>query len=464
MSELIETEVAVIGAGLSGLMTARCLTAAGREVLVLEAKDRVGGRTASRRLASSGTVIETGGQFAGPGQEELRALAGELGVGMFDVHAEGEALWINDGRAVRYDGVEPPLAEPARNCYRDAVTHIDELAALVPPAAPWRAPDAARLDRLTLAAWLLEHVSEGEARDAIEMTFKLVFGLIGERVSMLHALAYVAACGGWQQKMEGNSYRFHGGSHELSARMAAELGVSVRTGIPVKAIEHGPQDVVAHGEGLRVAARFCVVAMHPGDCLHVEYRPRLPGRREQLHRQWQSVSLIKAQAVYAEPFWRADGLSGIVQSDLGAAPFVYDNSPPDGSQGVLLTFLYHLPAGSPGGIPPEVEHDPTVRRTAVLEALASYFGPRALDPVEFADDDWLDVEYSTGCSCPTPPGLLTQLGEALTEPVGRIHWASSEASDRWTGWMAGAVVAGERAAREVEARLGQAAGLSAGPR
>ncbi|MFP4323579.1 MAG: flavin monoamine oxidase family protein, partial [Anaerolineales bacterium] len=146
------------------------------------------------------------------------------------------------------------------------------------------------------------------------------------------------------------------------------------------------------------------------------------------------------------PFWRDAGLNGQVSiSDEAAVPFTYDNSLPNSEQGILVTW-------------PNIDADPTLadpetRRTRVLETMALYFGEQALDPIEYIETDWRGDPWTPGCVSPVGPNVLTQYGPALREPVGRIHWAGTETSDIWNGYLEGAVRAGERAAAEVLARL-----------
>ena len=146
----------------------------------------------------------------------------------------------------------------------------------------------------------------------------------------------------------------------------------------------------------------------------------------------------------SEPFWRAEGLSGTVFSLDDEVSVIFDNSPQDLSCGVLLGFLEGKHARRTGKLPPEE------RKELVLSVLEKFFGPRSADPEEYVERDWAAEEWSRGCyGGRFGTGVWTGYGEALREPVGRVHWAGTETAEVWNGYMDGAVRSGERAAREV---------------
>jgi monoamine oxidase len=159
--------------------------------------------------------------------------------------------------------------------------------------------------------------------------------------------------------------------------------------------------------------------------------------------------VIKCQAIYDEPFWRADGLSGQATGDGAGAGVVFDNSPPDGTPGVLLGFVEGDEARRLGRATPDE------RREAVIGSFVRYFGPRAARPSGYADLDWQREQWSGGCyGTLFGPSVWTRYGLALREPAGLVHWAGTETSAIWCGYMDGAVRSGERAAAEVLAALG----------
>jgi monoamine oxidase len=454
--ERLEAEVIVLGAGLAGLTAAYRLSEKGHRVIVLEARDRVGGRTWRHDFVINGQPmrIEAGGQFTATGQRELQRIAAELGVELFDVATLGDTLGYFDGRLTRAAGEAPPLNSNSAAAYHGVVELLDAMSRDFPTDAPWDADPDGELDAQTAAGWLDDNVADRDARRFLELYLQLIFGCALERVSMLHTLlCWASYRGAVDPRMR--RYRFVGGAHEVSARIAARLGDRVHLRKPARTVDYSADDsLVIGGDDFVARGRRCVVAMSPADCRGIGFIPELPVDRAQLQARWHQGSGFKVQAIYDKPFWREDGLSGTCVSDLGAC-FVWDNSPPDAAFGVLLSFLVQVPPGSPGGVIPELFSDPEVRRTSVLEMFAKYFGPRALDPVDFLEMDWTREPFIAGCTGVAPPGLYTQFGRGLRTPVDRIHWASTETATRFIGFMNGAVQSGERVALEVGRQLRQ---------
>jgi monoamine oxidase len=197
-----------------------------------------------------------------------------------------------------------------------------------------------------------------------------------------------------------------------------------------------------------VRARRAVVAIPPTLAGRIAYDPPLPAYRDQLTQRFPMGSCVKCLAFYEEPFWRADGLSGSAVSDPGPASIVFDNSPPDGSPGIIVGFLEGHWARELGRVSEEE------RRTAVLTNFARLFGPRAASPEQYLERNWGEEEWSRGCYVGyTPPGVLTAYGPAIRAPIGPLHWAGTETATVWNGYMDGAIQSGERAAREALAAL-----------
>ncbi len=447
-----DADVAVIGAGLAGLSAARGVVAAGASVVVVEARDRVGGRVLNEDIGA-GNVVEVGAQWIGPTQDRLAALAVALGVDTFPTHTHGENVLEYGGRLRRYSGTIPRINPLVLLDVERAQRKLNRLARTVPTGAPWAAPGAERLDSQTAATWMRRNVATKAGRSLLQLGIQAVWAAEPEDISLLHMLFYIHSAGSLQMLFdtEGGAQqdRFVGGSQLVAIRMAEELGDErLLLGRPVRAIAHGPDGVVVRADGAEVRARRAIVAIAPTLAGRLSYDPPLPGYRDQLTQRMPLGTVAKCMAVYDEPFWRADGLSGEATSDVGPVRLTFDNSPPGGSPGVLLGFLEGNHARRLGRLPAEE------RRTAVIGCFTRLFGERAAQPAHYVERLWAEEEWSRGCyGCHMPTGAWTNYGPALREPLGPLHWAGAEIATVWNGYMDGAVRSGESAATEVLERL-----------
>ena len=447
MSEARETDVVVIGAGLAGLAAARTLVAADCDVLVLEARNRVGGRVLNREIGN-GSVVELGGAWIGPSQDRLAALARELGVATFPTHTAGRHLIEHRGRVRRYRGLIPPVSPLALAELGVAHLRLNKLARQVAPAAPWEATDAERLDGQTARSWLKRNLRTPTARALMTTAIEAVWAADPSDLSLLHMLFYIRSAGGLEPLLstEGGAQqdRFVGGSQLVALRCADALGERVVLDAPVRSVAHARGAVTVEAGSVRVRGRRAIVAMSPPLAGRIGYDPPLGGRRDQLTQRAPVGSVAKCMAIYDEPFWRANGLSGQAAGTRGPVKLVIDSSPHDGSPGVLLGFLEGRRATEMGRLPAGE------RRSAVVGCFTRFFGPRAAAPVDYVEQLWADEPWSGGCyGSYMPPGSWTAYGPALREPIGPIHWAGTETALVWSGYMDGAVRSGERAACEV---------------
>jgi monoamine oxidase len=341
--------------------------------------------------------------------------------------------------------------------FEQARARLDRMAKRVPLEAPWQAPKARLWDGQTFATWVRRNTRTADARSLFELVTEAVWAAEPADVSLLHVLFYTRSGSGFNSLIgtEGGAQqdRFEGGSQRLALLMAEELGEEqVRLGSPVRRIEHGGGGVVVQTDGSRgpatVRARRAIVAVPPTIAGRIAYDPPLPALRDQLTQRMPQGSVIKTMAIYEDPFWRAEGLSGQGTSDRGPARVTFDNSPPDGSPGVLLGFLEGRFARHWATRPADE------RREAILAGHARLFGPRAAQPTDFVERIWAEEEWTRGCyGCLMTTGGWTEYGRALREPIGHLHWAGAETATVWNGYMDGAVSSGERAAGEVLAQL-----------
>jgi len=451
--ETREADVVVVGAGLAGLAASRALSAAGASVMVLEARDRVGGRVLNHDLGD-GTVVEVGGQWIGPTQDRLAALARELRIETFPTHANGHNLLEYGGSVRRYTGTIPRINPAVLVDVQQAQTRLNRLARRVPLHAPWEARNAAKLDGQTAATWMHRNMATRSGRMLLELGVEAVWAAQPEDMSLLHVLFYIHSAGSLEMLFdtEGGAQqdRFVGGSQLIPIRMAAELGTEqIVLGAPVRRIEHGVgEGVTVHADGVVARGRRAILAIAPTLAGRIAYDPPLPGYRDQLTQRMPLGTVAKCMAVYDDPFWRAEGLSGQATSDRGPVRLMFDNSPPDGSPGVLLGFLEGRHARELGRLPEEE------RRRAVVDCFARMFGPRAANPSEYIERLWAEEEWTRGCyGCHMPTGGWTNYGPALHAPIGPLHWAGAEYAQVWSGYMDGAVRSGDAAAAAVLALL-----------
>ena len=431
-------DVVIVGAGLAGLTAARELEKAGASVCVLEARDRVGGRTLDHPI-SGGHVVEGGGQYVGPGQDRVLALAKGLGIATFPTYQEGKLVLSLAGLRMALPGNHAETADLKR-----VKRLLESLAATVSTDAPWAAEHAREWDDETIAGWLAKNTSDVATKMFFDVSISTEIGP-PSRISLLYYLFIIRSAGSIHAlEIDAQERRFVGGSQSLSKGLALPLADRLVLDSPVlRIVDEKKAKIEVESKRLNVVGRRVVVAMMPADTRRIAFTPVLPPARRGLVDAWQGDLSIKVNAVYDEPFWRKDGLSGLGLTDRPPIGITFDNSPPDGSRGVLLAFLTES----------GVAKDPEVRRAAVLSGLAELFGKRANKPLAYIENDWSRDGWTTGCVSPVPRNVLTRFGHALRTPVGQIHWAGTETSEAWCGYMDGAVRSGERVAAEVLASL-----------
>ncbi|MER6496371.1 flavin monoamine oxidase family protein [Streptomyces griseorubiginosus] len=451
-----KSDVVVIGAGLAGLSAARDLVAAGKSVAVLEARDRVGGRLLNHDLGD-GQVTEIGGQFVGPTQDRILALAKDVGVETYRAEVPGENVYVHDGRAKRFSGHTPPdlLALPDMGI---ALARIGKAAARIDPAAPWKAPNALELDGMTYETWLRKAEITGGGVDLVNIFLNSAYGGEARDASALFSLWYVATFGdethpGTMERGTGTTggaqdSRFVGGSQLVAQRLAVELDGRIHLSAPVRRVTQDSTGVTVVSDAGEWHAEQVIVAIPPLLASRIVWDPLLPPQQDQLFQRLPFGTLMKCVAVYDKPFWRAEGLSGMGLL-RGGSPIreMFDNTPQDGGPGVLMGFLggkewrkwAHRPARE--------------RRGAVLRSFAQVVGERAFETLDYVEQDWTAEQWTQGG--PTSiaaPGVLTSYGEWMGRAFGRVHWAGAEFSPYWNGFMDGAVRSGQDAAAELLAQ------------
>lgn len=437
-------DVIVVGAGLSGLVAASRLVEQGKSVLVLEARDRVGGRTWS--VPVGGASFDLGGQWIGPGQTRVYALARELGLETFRTYDRGRKLVVLSDRVRSYRGTIPRLSLVELLALGRAYARIEVGSHRVAREAPRAARTAAALDALS-AEDVLGRLPDN-ARDVIGAALRTVFGAEPAQVSALFFYFYVRASGGLFNligvKGGAQERRFVRGAQALSLELASRLGERVILSSPALAIGQRADGIEVKTPAARYSARRAVVAVPPPLRSKIQFEPALPQEHVALHARMPMGATTKVLALYPAPFWRERGLSGEAVFAKGPLSVAFDNTSHDDRQAALVGFVVgddsrHL-----------AERPAEQRRELVLASLARAFGDAARSPTDYVEQDWSTEAWTGGCPVASfGPRAMLELGSHLRAPVGRIHWAGTETATESPGYMDGAVSAGERAAHEL---------------
>jgi putrescine oxidase len=379
----------------------------------------------------------------------MHALLPELGIELFPAYREGDDVYVDEsGRAHRHAGDLHGLASEEERALEEADAKLDALAKELDPEAPWEHPRARTLDTITFDEWLRNEVADEVARDNLRSY--LADGFLTKPAyafSLLQGLWVIAGAGGTYELFAPEqclAYRVVGGSQLLPLRMAEGLGERVILESPVRSISWSEAGVEVQAEGLAVRAAAAIVAVPPNLAAAIRFVPALPAWRMRLQQASSQGSVTKILAVYPEPFWRAEGLSGEGFAPHQLVRELYDNTPPSASVGVLCTFLPGEQAEFVGRLHPDR------RRELVLEGMSKLVGPAALQATDYIETDWSAEEWTRGAYASTfGIGGLTRFGADMRRPVGPIHWACADIAGVGHMHMEGALRSGEAAAAEL---------------
>lgn len=451
-SETREVDVAIVGAGLTGLTAARQLKQAGRSVHVVEADDRVGGRVWTVD-AADGTPVNWGATFVGPQQTRILGLAKELGVGTYKTFNTGKNVQFFNGNRKTYQGTIPAVDLGSLLELNTLMSKLNGHASALDPAAPWAEPRAKERDAQTFYTWIRTNARSTQTHKLLDLACLSLFSVESQEIPLLHVLFYIRSAGSLQVLLNtGNAaqeQQFDGGSQRIPELMAAQLGDdAVTLGSPVRRVVTDGDRTIVHGDGVTVSAKRVIVAVPPPMIPRIAFEPGLSALKDQLCQRSPMGSVGKAVAVYDRPFWRAKGLTGQATSDTGPVKITFDISPGSGTPGVMMGFVDGQDARE-FGVTSLAD-----RRAAVLEQFTTWFGPEAASPKEYLDVHWDSLEFHRGCPVAVPqPGAITGYKGALSAPEGTLHFACTETATRWSGYMDGAVQAGEVVAAQVGAAL-----------
>ncbi len=446
----IEKDFCVVGAGFAGLTAALRLVQAGYSVIVVEARDRIGGKVWTRYLAD-GTPIDLGGTFLGPTQDRIYALLEEMGLEITPTPIHGDALLVYNKIVHRYGDEVPDIESNSLDGVWDVLQLLSTMSLDVPNDVPWTSPRAKEWDAISLGQFICDPVHK-LSEPALSLLRTLFIGLFTcelSEVSLLYVLFQIAAAGNdieLQMKVEGGAEQdmVKGGMGLVAEKMKEKIGDCFLFSSAVRQITQDHDGVTVISDIATIKAKRVIVAIPPNLADDIEYTPLLPSTRMELLRHMPAGQCTKFITVYDQPFWRQDGLSGEVAAPDEHLQMTLDTSAPDSKLGVLMSFSFAKEAIQLAEMPAKD------RKKLVLDSLARRFGSKAAHPIHYFEHDWSKDRWTRGCHVAhLPPGVLTSYGHVIREPFARIHWATSESSPLWNGNIDGAVRAGEYVAKEL---------------
>jgi monoamine oxidase len=445
---MTDVDYCVVGAGFAGLTAALRLKQAGRSVALLEARDRVGGRTFTV-TRDDGVWVDRGGAWVGPGQDRILALMNEFGVPEYKQHHDGDAMMVVGGKKHRYGGTIPWTVSPwAVANLGIGLASIEEMSKAIPREAPWEAKKAQEWDRISIGEWIHKNSMSKQAAEMLDMAFAGLYTSAASETSLLWGLLQTASAGGLTFAISGKGgsqdARPVGGMGAIYRPIAAELGEALHLSRPVHKIAQDADGVTVSADGITLRARRVIVAIPLAIATSIVYEPMLPVDRAFLHQRIPSGAVIKISIFYEEPFWRADGFSGQSAAPDSAATLTIDACTNTGNPGIMCV-ITEGPAARQ-----LTKLDEAERKGLVIGELVDRFGDKAKTPLEYHEQNWTTEHYSGGGMIGhAPTGVLTEYGYTLRPPCGRVHWAGTESSAIMCGWIDGAVRSGERAAAEL---------------
>jgi monoamine oxidase len=446
-----EVDFAVVGAGLAGLRTAVNLSAAGAAVTVFEARERVGGRVLSAPQSGATAsapplVLDLGGQWVGPGQTEMLGLIDELGLHIVRSAVPGRAIWgLDDGQIKQGGAAYPPMPPHALADVLLNAARLAGMSKLIPTEGPWRAWKAQRWDHLSTEDWISRHLRTASGRGFARMYIRGNSAIELRETSLLNLLFGLRSVGPTRRLATAEALRIREGAYELGLRLAQRVSDRIRFAEPVRAIDQDADGVTIESDAGVLRCRRVAVCVPPPLASRIAYTPALPDRRARLLANLPMGASVKFHAVYRDPFWRTRGLSGQAMTAEDTVGLTYDNSPDDGTgRGVLVGLAVADAARRLGAL------DASGQERQILASLGRLFGPDAAAPDSLMVQDWNAEEWTRGCyAAHFPVGVWTSYGSAFRAPCARIHWAGTETSTQWHGYMEGALRSGSRAAAEM---------------
>lgn len=447
----IKTDILIVGAGYAGIAAAKKLSESGKNFVVIEARDRIGGRTLTEKQ-ESGVTVELGAKWIGPTQQRVWEWVNETKASTYSTYDSGKNLLIYNGKKSSYSGAIPKIDPISLIDLGLAINKINKLSAQISLENPWKHPKAKAFDAMTLATWMDKNIRTPKAKLLFEIGIQTVFAAEAAELSFLYALFYfrsgdnmdtlISIKNGAQQTI------LQEGTQGLVKKIAAPFEKQIYLNTALRKITQTNETVLAFADNLMIEAKRCILAIPPVMLNQILFSPVLPQQKAQLYQRVPMGAAMKVYLIYPTPFWRKKGLSGQIVSNEFPVKITFDVGHDDNDKGILLVFVEGNDARN------FIDMPQAIRKQLIIEKVIRFLGEEASNPIEYIDKCWTEEEWTRGCYVGLMgPNTLTQFGPILRKPFGLIHFAGTETAQKWNGYLDGAIESGYRAADEVSKGL-----------
>ena len=420
-------KIIIIGAGLSGLYTAYLLKQIGHDVIILEAKDRVGGRTLT--IKHDEKYIDLGGQWVGSPQKNIMQLLNEFNIPYYNQYDLGNNIANFNNQQFTYSG-NITCFDPD-NKLGKFVSQMEHLMLDMNKA----------LDDVLCSTWLDNCCDDKIVRGLIELAINACTCFECDNISLYYWLYFLKSCGNYD-----NLANIHGGAQEFRIKNGA-MSISECLAQYVTPILNSPvTGIIQNNDGCQVytlddreyQGDLVVLTIPPQCNMNIKFTPELPLAKKYLYSNMRMGCVKKIVVIYKDPFWRENGFSGEIISNKPPIRLAYDCSTDDYFG--LLCFVCADSAKS------------NITQDEICGAYAIYFNDqRALSPLLFIEKDWSMEPYSEGCYfAVATKGVLSKFSSVLQEPFNKIYWAGTETANNWMGYMEGAIESAHRVVGQIK--------------